>query len=317
MIWDKLNAAIDANQSFLISSHLSLDGDCVGSQLAFYWFLTSKGKEVVLYNHDPVPSKFRFLGDSDQITNQKPEKKFDVLAILDCSNPRRLGWDGQNEVAPFVINIDHHRDNSNFGNINIVQTNAAATAELIYQFLVHNKSDFPPHVAESLYTAIMTDTGGFRFSNTNSGILRICADLADRGVNCSKVYERVYSSHSQKALMLQSRIWSTLRFFNDGRICSMELPLSVIDELGAQYSDSEGMVDYTITAENVDIGIMAKHTLKETHFSLRSRSKVDVGKIAQKIPGGGGHSSAAGCTIDKPYPEALAEILKIIEQELH
>jgi phosphoesterase RecJ-like protein len=216
-----------------------------------------------------------------------------------------------------VINIDHHRDNTLFGDVNIVQTNAAATAELVYHFLVHNNSDFPPHVAESLYTAIMTDTGGFRFSNTNSGILRICADLADRGASCSKVYERVYSSHSQRALLLQSRIWSTLKFFFDGKVCSMELPLSIIDELGAQYSDSEGMVDYTITAEGVEIGIMAKHTEKETHFSLRSKGKIDVGKIAQKITGGGGHSSAAGCTIEKPYPEALAEMLKILEQELH
>jgi phosphoesterase RecJ-like protein len=316
MIWDKLNAAIDANQSFLISSHLSLDGDSVGSQLAFYWYLTSKGKEVVLYNHDPLPSKFHFLGDSEILTNKKPEKKFDVLTVLDCSNQRRLGWSGHEEIAPFVINVDHHRDNTMFGNVNIVQTNAAATAELIYHFLVHNKSDFPPHVAESLYTAIMTDTGGFRFSNTNSGILRICADLADRGVNCSKVYERVYSSHSQRALLLQSRIWSTLKFFFGGKVCSMELPLGIIDELGAQYSDSEGMADYTITAEDVEIGIMAKHTENESHFSLRSKGKIDVGKIAQKIPGGGGHSSAAGCTIEKPYPEAFAEMLKIIEQEL-
>jgi phosphoesterase RecJ-like protein len=236
--------------------------------------------------------------------------------VLDCSNLHRLGWSDQDKTAPFIINIDHHRDNTLFGNINIVKTSAAATGEIIYQLLTDCGLAYPSKVAESLYTAIMTDTGGFRFSNTNSRILRICADLADRGAGCAHIYELVYATHSRKALLLQSRIWSTLRFHLDGKICSMELPLSIIDELGAQYSDSEGMADYTITAEGAEIGILTKYTDKESHFSLRSRGKIDVGKIAQKIPGGGGHSSAAGCTIELPYPQAFAQMLSIIEKEL-
>jgi len=96
----------------------------------------------------------------------------------------------------------------------------------------------------------------------------------------------------------------------------MEMPLSLLDDLGAQYSDSEGMADFTITAEGVEVGIMVKYNEKQSHFSLRSKGNVDVGKIAQKIPGGGGHFSAAGCTVNMPYPEAFPFMLGILKQEL-
>lgn len=316
MIWDDLLALIESNQRFLISSHLSLDGDSVGSQLAFYWYLTSQGKEVHIFTHDPVPAKFRFIRNASMVCTEKPEGEFDVLVVLDCSNPGRLGWEGFDSIAKHIINIDHHRDNTRFGEINIVETGAAATGELIYKFFVNISCQFPSFVAEALYTAIMTDTGGFRFSNTNSRILRTCADLAERGADCAKIYERVYASHSPHALLLQSRIWSSLKFQLNGRVCCMEMPLSVLDELGAHYSDSEGMADYTITAEGVEVGILAKYSDEETHFSLRSKGKIDVGKVAQKITGGGGHSSAAGCTIRMPHDQAMAHILQIIQKEL-
>lgn len=317
MIWDDLRSFIDKHNKFLISSHMSLDGDSIGSQLAFFWYLSSLGKEVTMCNHDPVPAKFKFLHNSEKMTVLPPQGSFDVLVILDCSNPKRLGWDINTISASNIINIDHHRDNTRFGTIDLVDTGAAATGEIIYDHFLHCGLSIPPFVAEALYTAIMTDTGGFRFSNTNSRILRKCADLSDIGANCAKVYERVYASHSQNALLLQSRIWSTLHFLMDGKVCIMEMAYSLINELGAQYSDSEGMSDFTSTAEGVYVGMLIKHNEKETHFSLRSKGKVDVGKIAQKIPGGGGHSNAAGCTIELPYAQALAKMLSIIETELH
>lgn len=316
MIWNDLSTLIEANQKFIISSHMSLDGDSVGSQLSFFWYLTSLGKEVQFFTHDVVPAKFRFLKNSHLIPTEKPVTPVDVLVILDSSNPGRLGIPNYESIAKSIINIDHHRDNTKFGEINVVETEAAATGELIYKFLIHCGCDFPPYVAEALYTAIMSDTGGFRFANTNSKVLRICADLVDRGADCARIYQRVYSSHSDHALLLQSRIWSSLKFYLDGRVCTMEMSLTDLDELGAEYSDSEGMVDYTTTAEGVKVGLLAKYSDKETHFSLRSKGSVDVGKIAQKVPGGGGHLSAAGCTVQLPFEQALPFILQIIEKEL-
>jgi bifunctional oligoribonuclease and PAP phosphatase NrnA len=316
MIWNELSNLIDANQTFVISSHVSLDGDSIGSQLAFYWYLTSKGKTVQIFTHDPVPAKFGFLQNAGMIRQEKPACGFDVLIVLDCSNPHRLGWDEYKDCAKFIVDIDHHRDNTRFGNINIVDTKAAATGEIIYHFFTDCNIDYPAFVAESLYMAIMSDTGGFRFSNTGSSVLKACADLSDRGAQCSPIYDRVYSSRSRNALMLQSKIWSSLKYYCNDSVSVMQMPLSILDELGAQYSDSEGMADHTITAEGIKVGIMAKHSPQETHFSLRSRGAVDVGKIAQQIPGGGGHSGAAGCTVALPYDQALTHILSIIEKEL-
>jgi phosphoesterase RecJ-like protein len=316
MTWQPLNRLIADHSSFLISSHLSLDGDSVGSQLAFGWYLESLGKKVDLFNQDPVPGKFLFLRHADRITTEKPAGSHEVLVVLDCSNKRRLGWDTASLDGTPVINIDHHRDNGNFGSVNIVDMHAAATGELLYRFFNVNRIDFPPEVAEALYVAIMTDTGGFRFPNTSDRILHICADLAKRGANPSAAYERVYASHSRTGLLLQSRIWSSLRFYLDGKVCCMELPMVLFKELGAVYSDSEGMADYTITAADVEVGILIKYSDTTTHFSLRSKGKVDVGKIAARIKDGGGHSSAAGCTIEAPHGVALEEMLSIIKREL-
>jgi phosphoesterase RecJ-like protein len=316
MDWTELNNAIDANETFLLSSHQSLDGDCVGSQLAFLWYLKSKGKKVVSYCVDPIPQKLAFLENSELITQIKPTEKFDVLMILDCSNIKRLGWEGQEEIANTIINIDHHRDNTDFGALNFVDPTAAATGMVIFSFFMNNKINIPPHVAESLYTAVMTDTGGFRFSNTSARVLRVCAELAEMGVDCASVYEKTYSSHTREGLTLHSRIWSTLKYHLNGKVCSMDMPMSILDEIGAKYSDSEGIADITITANGVEVGIMTKHSPKETHFSLRSKGRIDVGKLAKSIAGGGGHSCAAGCTVEMPYKEAMEMMLGILEGEL-
>ena len=318
MTWTPLNKAIESNSSFLISSHLSLDGDCVGSQLAFLWYLQSLGKKAKCFCVDPLPQKFAFLENSGLISTELPKEKFDALMILDCSSVSRLGWDVGNSGINTIINIDHHRDNTNFGtdNLNFIDSTAAAAGEIIFSFFKECNIDFPKHVAESLYAAIMTDTGGFRFSNTTSKVLSVCAQLIDKGADCSGIYDKVYSSHTKQALVLQSRIWSSLAFHLDGKICSMDMPMSILKETGSQYSDSEGMADNTITAIGAEVGIMTKHTPEETHFSLRSRGKVDVGRVAQKIPGGGGHSCAAGCTIKLPYKEAMEQMLAILAKEL-
>jgi bifunctional oligoribonuclease and PAP phosphatase NrnA len=312
MIWSELSSIIKNNSSFLISSHMSLDGDSIGSELAFLWYLRSLSKNVEVYNHESVPPKFQFLQDSDLLKNEKPAKRFDVLLVLDCSNPKRLGWDDATSMASTIVNIDHHRDNVNFGHSNFIRGDASATGQIIYDYFFSLKLDFPASVAEALYTAILTDTGGFRFSNTNSTVLKICADLCERGASSSKIYNLVYTSLSPNGLMLQAKIWSTLTFYHSGTVCSMEMPYHLIDEVGATYGDSEGMADLTIIAAGVQVGMLIKYGPTQTHFSLRSTGKIDVGKIAKSIEEGGGHSSAAGCTMSIPFSEAKPKMLEIL-----
>jgi len=315
MTWSELQSLIDKNNTFLITSHVNPDGDSIGSQMAFHWYLTTAGKRAVVYNADPVPARLSFIHQPPVISTQKPDGPFDVLVVLDSSNLSRLGWKDADKTAATIINIDHHRDNTRFGAVNHVHP-GAATGEILYRFFTECDIDFPLRVAEYLYVAIMTDTGGFRFSNTNGGILRICGSLADMGADCARLHELSYAFFSPTAMKLQSRIWSTLAFHLENRVCTMELPLKLFDELGAAPGDSEGMADMTIMADSVTVGMLLKHDERQTHFSLRSRDGFDVGDIARKIKGGGGHTNAAGCTIEQPLERALPVMLGIIRQEL-
>ncbi len=315
MTWSELDAILRNHDRFLLSSHVNPDGDCIGSQLAVAWYLESIGKQVTVYNCDTVPYKFALLRGSERITRERPDGPFDVLIVLDSSNPTRLGWEGCEQSAPVIVNIDHHHDNTSFGTYNLVEP-ASATGQILYRLFEEGGVRYPPFVAEALYAAIMTDTGGFRFSNTTAEVLHICADLADRGADPALIYEKVYASNTLNGMRLHASIWNTLAFHLDGRVCTMELPLGLIDELGATYGDSEGMADLTLMAADVLVGVFIKHTDTLTHFSLRSKNHIDVGRMARRIAGGGGHTNAAGCTIERPINEAFPEMLRIIREEL-
>lgn len=316
MTWSELREILEDNQSFLLSSHVNPDGDSICSQLAFYWYLVSLKKDVVIYNQEPIPDKFRFLHNADKITNILQKETFDVCVIIDASNTQRLGWNINDKRTSLVVVIDHHRDNSYEGDVNIVDVNASATSEILYKFFKECSIDYPPYVAEALYGGILTDTGGFQFSNTSSAVLRICADLSDKGADCSKIYREIYSSYSPAGLQLRAQIWSTLQFYRDNRISSMEMHESQINESGANNGEIEGMSDLALTAADVEVGMFIKYNDSTTHFSLRSKGTVDVGKIAQLIPGGGGHTFAAGCIIDLPVEKAKMRMLELINKEI-
>lgn len=316
MTWSEVQAVFEKNKTFLISSHVNPDGDCIGSQLALYWYLTSLEKNVLIYNYDPVPAKFTFLDNSDKITNEFPQRRFDALIILDASNPSRLGWQGCEAIAPTIINIDHHQDNAGYGTINIIDHTAAATSQILYEFFHMKKIAYPETVAEALYAGILTDTGGFQFTNTNSYVLYICSVLAAQGAACAKIYQNIYTSYSPQGLLLRAQIWSTLTYYANKRICTLEMPMHLLKQSGANMGDIEGMSDLTLTARGVEIGVFMKHDEHFTHFSLRSRGNVDVGKIAQTIPGGGGHTCAAGCTIHQPLEKAKKSMLSILKKEV-
>ncbi len=316
MTWPELDALFRANQTYLITSHRSLDGDSVGSQVSLAWYLRQLGKSVVLYNADPVPEKFRFLQGASDIVNVQHPGFFDVLIVLDCSNPDRLGWDNILSIAKTCVNIDHHRDNGRFGNHNFVDIGAAATGEILADFLHTVYGTLPQTTAEALYTAIMSDTGGFRFSNTNDTVLQACSRLALEGAQPHELYRKIYETKSVNALKLWAQIWNTLSFYFDGKLCVLSLNLPLIEQMGAVYGDTEGAADVTVQALGVEVGIFIKYKDNEAHFSLRSQGRVDVGRMAQKIKGGGGHSCAAGCTMYLPYEEAHATMLELIKEEL-
>ena len=318
MIWSDLQALCLAHSTYVIASHQGPDGDCIGSELALHWYLTSLGKHARIVNSGPIPDKFKFLDPHGLVEQSDVPPVADVLVICDSSNLSRQGWAALDPAAyKAIINIDHHRDNSLFGTVNYVDGDVAATGVLLCRFFTGIKVEFPPAIAAVLYTAIMTDTGAFRFSNTTAEVLEICADLIRRGAQSAELYKQVYASWSAAGVLLKARIWSSMQFYSNNRVCSVEYPLDLIKALGATYGDAEGMADCTVLATSVQVGILIKYQPAETHFSLRSNGTVDVGQIAAlMVPGGGGHRNAAGCTLKIPLEEAKARLLSLIEQEL-
>jgi len=229
MIWTELSNLIAESNSFLICSHVSHDADNIGSQLSFFWYLQSLGKDVEIFNVDTVPRKFQFYKNVDKISNVEPTRRFDVFAMLDSSNPARSGWDKATTIADKMIDIDHHRDNSLFGTVSCVDPTAAATCQIIYRFFKENNIDFPEYVAEALYGGILADTGGFQFDNTSPEIFEIAADLSRRGVNTAKVYKKLYASNSIAGLTVRSIVWSTLKFYENNRVGIMVLEEGILD----------------------------------------------------------------------------------------
>ena len=319
MIWTNLQTLIAKSNSFVISSHVSHDADNIGSQLALFWYLTSLGKEVYIYNVDEVPRKFRFYKNIDKISRIEPTRKFDVLAVLDSSNIGRTGWEGAESFADSYIDIDHHRDNSLFGTVSCVDTSAAATCQIIYRFFNETGIDFPDYVGEALFGGILSDTGGFQFNNTTSEIFDIASSLVKMGVDSAKIYKKLYASNTIEGLTARSIISSTLKFYNSNTIGVVYMEDGLLESLGADRGDIEGLSDLGLKAEGVEVSIFAKQVGDDVRFSLRSAGAIDVGAIAATFSGGGGHRAAAGCTdtnttLEAAIPLAIEKISKEIDR---
>ncbi|MDR0304248.1 MAG: DHH family phosphoesterase [Chitinispirillales bacterium] len=319
MIWNDLRKIIIENDSFLISSHENPDGDSVCSQLAFWKYLKNIGKSAEIYNKDKVPEKFRFISNSQAISDIAPDKKFDVLAIFDSSNPQRTAIENiETRFADKIINIDHHRDNSNFGNINCVDTKSAAACRILYDFFTENGINYDIEITNYLFCGILTDTNGFRFNNDDGSLYPVAYDLIKHGADNGYLFKKMFASYSPSALKLRAKVWESLKSYCGGRINTICIPKKLYEEYGADNSATEGMSNAVLDGEGVEVGIFVRFDDAKTHFSIRSAGKIDVGEIAAAVGAGGGHKFAAGCTIkNMHYEKAIEIIVKKIEDRLN
>jgi phosphoesterase RecJ-like protein len=310
MIWNDLNAIIAQNYSFLISSHENPDGDSICSQLAFWKYLKNIGKNAKIYNKDKLPEKFTFISNSEIISDVAPNERFEVLAILDASNSQRTAIENiENKFADKIINIDHHRDNSNFGDVNCVDVNAAATSKILYDFFTENKIDCDKDIANYLFGGILTDTGGFQYNNDDGSLYLAAHDLIARGADNERLFKEFFSKHTVCALKLRAKVWETLKFYCDSKISTVVLPWALYKQYGTDESATEGMSNAVLNAQGVEVGIFVRYDENGTHFSLRSAGKIDVGEIAATADIGGGHKFAAGCTFKNMPHEKAIEIM--------
>ena len=318
MIWTELNKIIAENHSFLISSHENQDGDSVGAQLALYKYLKTLKKDVSIFNKDKVPQKFHFFEDCGAISDVLPKRKFDVLALLDCSNPQRCGIENiETEFADKIINIDHHRDNPMFGDVNCVDINSAATCRILYDFFTENKISYGGEIADYLLGGIMTDTGGFQFNNDSGELYLVANDLINHGADNKMLFKKLFASNTIAALKIRAKVWETLTFYANNRISVISMPKSLISDFGADNSATEGMSNAVLGGEGIEVGIFVRYDDNETHFSLRSSGRIDVGEIAATCDVGGGHKFAAGATTKNiQWEQALEDLIEKIEEKL-
>jgi len=296
-----------------IVSHVDPDGDSIGSQIALGNFLQSLGKEVVLVNQDEIPSRYRFLDPEKRIKRSFKSLRPDLVVVVECSNLNRVGkLKEQIPSGTTVLNIDHHLDNSLFGTINYLDTDASATGEMVYDLLRHADYAFDPNTASALYTAILTDTGRFSFSNTTPRTFTTCAQLVGLGVDPKFISDQLYSNHPEGCLRLLGSVLEKFELLGKGRYCSLVITHQLLEDFGVNPQDTEGFVDYTLFVNGVTVGALFVETSAGTvRVSLRSQGSIDVSAVA-RVFGGGGHPNASGLILNQD----LHKVKEMVDQEI-
>lgn len=318
-VWQQAADFIDTYDTFLVVSHVQPDGDAIGSTLAMAHLLKQRGKQCILTNDSPIPKKYLFMDMTEQIVSWNAAKKahFDAVISVDCADRLRLGAVETvlQENYP-LLNIDHHPTNDHFGHVNVVLDDKSATAEILYHLTQYLQLTWDRAFAEAVYTGVMTDTGGFRYTNTSSSSMELAAHLLRFGVNPGEIAERVFENISHAKVEILKVALNSLAISDDGKIAWITITAEQMKQTGAKEEDLGGIVNFARNVEGVEVGILFKQLdVYSVKASLRSRDKVDVSKIAQKL-GGGGHARAAGCTIEGSLSEVKQTLLEATREAL-
>ena len=316
----KVIAAIQRHKRFLVTAHVNLEGDSLGSQLAMGELLKSIGKEAVIVDSDHVPDHYKFLPKAGEIVNSTDALTgFDAVVVLDCPTLNRVGRLKEAITkGRAVINIDHHISNERFGEVNWVDPDASSAGEMVYRLFKEMGTALTKETALCLYIAILTDTGSFNYVNTSSVTHEIAGELLGYGLEPALVSENVYEHRSVADIKLLGRILSSIKLNKRGDIAYLELTKKILRETGADISKSEGIVNYARSVESVKAAILFKEDLKDPakiNVSFRSKGGVDVNKIASHF-GGGGHMRASGCVVKGSLAQVEKKVLARVEEEL-
>ena len=304
------------NKRFLLTTHVNPDGDAIGSLGALALVLEDMGKKVVAYCQDEIPAFLRFLPYSDRIVREIPgPERFDVAVVLDCGELDRIG--NAAEVLQHVekiIHIDHHSSSDDFGQLNLVRPECSSTAEILYEIIQAIPASLNKEAAENIYTAILTDTGSFRFANTTARALDIAAEMVALGVAPDKIASEVYDSMSPERLRLLARSLHTLTLRANGRLATMQVSRRMLEETKTTVMDTDGFVNYPRGISTAEMAIFFREMDSgKVNVSLRSRGKLNVAEFARSYDGGG-HHNAAAFRAEGSLPEVVEEILAAAEE---
>ena len=320
---ERVSAELRARDRFLLTAHEGPDGDALGSLLGMHHLLTQLGKDSVMFlasKEFPLPIEYRFL-PLEEVFHEPPADMADrTVVFLDCGNIDRMPVDFLTAGNNDVINIDHHHDNTRFGDFNLVDVEASCTAEIVYDLAQLLGARLTPEIAAALYVGLITDTGNFMYDNTNAHTHRVAAELIDAGVDVDDTYRRLYEHVPIEKLRLVARALDSIQRHCDDRLAISYISKADYAATGAGEEMTEGVIDFLRSLEGTkvaavvrDLGNRGRAARK---VSLRSSDgEVDVSAIARKH-GGGGHMRAAGFSTDLELDDLVTFICGEVVSQL-
>lgn len=296
-MFTRLKEILDRGRRFLVATHIDPDGDALGSAFALSFALTALGKESAVYLGDNIPYRYRFLPQPPIIIKELPKTGYDAVIVVDCGDLSRVG-EGYASLKDLgdMVSIDHHEMSEAFGKLNIVDERASSTAEILYLILQALGVPIDFSIAVNLYTAILTDTGSFRYESTTDRAFLICEEMTTHGVLPFKVAQEVYESHPKERFQLLCLALGTLETFSNDRIATAHVTQAMFEKTGTDKEYTEGFVEYLKEIRGIEVACFFREVGREQYkVSMRSKN-VDVATVARSF-GGGGHGRAAGCVI--------------------
>lgn len=314
---DRVIEKINNAKSIAVFPHINEDGDALGTCFAFAAVMKRLGKEAVVYVNEIPEKRLEFMGTDYVVYDEDKTYYHDLCACLDCGDLQRIG----RRVKLFEeignsINIDHHKTNTNFADANYVLGGASAAAEVLYRVFEKMDIKLEKQEAESLYTAICSDTGSFKYSSTSPQTMRIAAELMEYGFDFSEISRRLFDCRSYDAALMCAEVTMGMKSYENGQIAVVTVDDSIYEKYGMDVKDAPNFVDIPRCIEGAEVAACIKRQNGVIRVNLRSNGDADVSKVALAF-GGGGHARAAGCNIEaasleeaeKKVAEALRKVL--------
>jgi phosphoesterase RecJ-like protein len=327
-MWSKVIHFVKEKQRFIITTHVNPDLDALGSELALDEYLRSLDKDVSILNSDSTPHAFRFADPQRRLRTFSPSRhqgkiqQAEVIFVLDASG----GWDrvgrigdvlaasaNQPQGGVTVICVDHHPDPVDFAHLAVVNTDAAATAELVFDLITQAGGDITPSIARSLYLAILTDTGSFRYPKTSPQTHRIAARLIEEGADPMQLYKQVYERQSLSSVRLKGHVLNSLQVEAGGQMVWYALDQATLKAYGVAPADLDGFPGLGMQIGGVRVSVLCvEMPRRRVKISLRSDGNVAINGLATRL-GGGGHPSAAGALVEGDLAEVTAQVVAAVE----
>jgi len=286
---------IRRRQRFVLSSHVRPDGDAIGSQLAMAFALWQLGKDVRLVNRDAPPGPLRvFPGVSKIEVAERIDDPGDAVIVMECGDLSRTGVEGFDRG--FVINIDHHLGNTNYGSLNWFDASAAACGEMVFGLVKELGAELTREIATHVYIAILTDTGSFHYSSISPRTFDICRQCVEAGIDPPAIAGAIFDSNHLGRLKLFGAVLSKMELDASGRVATIYVDQQLAHECGGTYEDTEGIVNLPLTVKEIEaVAFFKEAGPGDWRVSMRSKGEVDVNVVAKEF-GGGGHKNASGCS---------------------